>query len=423
MKIQLNGAEFTANETPGQSLRSMLHDGEHFSVKKGCDSGDCGACTVLVNGMPVHSCIFPAFRAEGCEVTTAEGLGTPGDLAPIQEQFVAAGAFQCGFCTPGMVVTASTLTDDDLDDLPRLLKGNLCRCTGYRAIEDAIRSTRNVTACSGGSGGEACPGTCEIRRSVGTSVGAPAAARIVSGQEPYTLDVSVPGLTHLAVLQSPHAHARILSMDTAAARALDGVHAVLNHEDSPAMLFSSARHESRLDDPDDTLIFDAVVRFRGQRIAAVVADSVAIAEAACRLIDVRYEVLPAVFDPRSALLPGAPQIHADKNGTTSRIADPHRNLVAELHGDAFVVNGQKVWTRPPTSSPASSRPSGYLRCIWRLTRRSAGSTKTTASCCAPARRCRSWCRRSSAACSTSTPRPCGYSPPGSAAVSAASRRF
>ncbi len=333
MKIQLNGAEFTANETPGQSLRSILHDGEHFSVKKGCDSGDCGACTVLVNGMPVHSCIFPAFRAEGCEVTTAEGLGTPGELAPIQEQFVAAGAFQCGFCTPGMVVTASTLTDDDLDDLPRLLKGNLCRCTGYRAIEDAIRSKRNVTACAGGSGGKACPETCEIRRSVGTSIGAPAAARIVSGQEPYTLDVSVPGLTHLAVLQSPHAHARILSMDTAAARALDGVHAVLNHEDSPAMLFSSARHESRLDDPDDTLIFDTVVRFRGQRIAAVVADSVAIAEAACRLIDVRYEVLPAVFDPRSALLPGAPQIHADKNGTTSRIADPHRNLVAELHGE------------------------------------------------------------------------------------------
>jgi putative selenate reductase molybdopterin-binding subunit len=331
MRLQLNGADFTANPAAGQSLRSMLRDADHFSVKKGCDSGDCGACTVLVDGTPVHSCIYPAYRAADTVVTTAEGLGTPGALGPIQEQFVAAGAFQCGFCTAGLVVTASTFTDDDLDDLPRLLKGNLCRCTGYRAIEDAIRNTRNVAACAGG--GDSCEGTCEIRRSVGTSVGAPAGARIVSGQEPYTLDVAVPGLTHLTILQSPHAHARILSMDTTAARALPGVHAVLNHEDSPSALFSSARHESRLDDPDDTLIFDSVVRFRGQRIAAVVADTVAIAEAACRLIEVNYEVLPAVFEPHAALAVGAPLIHGDKNGTTSRIADPSRNLVAELHGE------------------------------------------------------------------------------------------
>ncbi len=336
MRMMLNGEDFSAEDAPGQSLRSMLHEADHFAVKKGCDSGDCGACTVLVDGTPVHSCIYPAFRAEGSEVTTAEGLGTPGSLAPIQEQFVAAGAFQCGFCTPGMVVTASTLTDDDLDDLPRLLKGNLCRCTGYRAIEDAIRGRCNVARCEAPCAAPRSAGTSAatgVGTSVGTSVGAPAAARVVSGQEPYTLDVAIAGLTHLAVLGSPHAHARITAMDTAAARALPGVHAVLNHEDSPGTLFSSARHESRLDDPDDTLIFDSVVRFRGQRVAAVVADTVAIAEAACRLIEVAYEVLPAVFDPHEALAAGAPQIHGDKNGTTSRIADPATNLVAELHGE------------------------------------------------------------------------------------------
>jgi CO/xanthine dehydrogenase Mo-binding subunit len=156
---------------------------------------------------------------------------------------------------------------------------------------------------------------------------------VVTGQEPFTLDVAVTGLLHLSVLASPHAHARIRGIDATAARALPGVHAVLTYADSPATLFSTARHESRFDDPDDTLVFDRVLRFRGQRVAAVVADSVSIAEAACRLLTVDYELLAAVFDPHAALLPGAPLVHGQADAATSRIADPSRNLVAALHGE------------------------------------------------------------------------------------------
>ncbi|KGJ79518.1 aldehyde oxidase [Cryobacterium roopkundense] len=344
MILDVNGESTEVSPAPGQTLRSLLRAQEHFEVKKGCDTGDCGACSVLLDGLPVHSCIYPAFRAEGKAITTAAGLGEPGALHPVQQRFVDAAGFQCGFCTAGMVVTASTFDEHDQNELPRLLKGNLCRCTGYRSIHDAIVGTHTPSDGAPPATPESTMGPIlRTRRAadrprdesgrVGTSLRALASERVVTGREPYTLDVAVAGLLHLSVLPSPHASARILTLDTRAARALPGVHAVLTHLDSPDLLYSTARHEDRLDDPDDTRVFDTVLRFRGQRVAAVVAESVAIAEAACRLIEVEYELRPAVFDPAEAVLPGAHLVHDDKNAVVSRIADPRRNLVAELHGE------------------------------------------------------------------------------------------
>ncbi|SMH36503.1 CO or xanthine dehydrogenase, Mo-binding subunit [Rathayibacter oskolensis] len=335
MRFTVNGEQVDASPRPGQVLRTLLRDHEHFEVKKGCDAGDCGACAVLVDGTPFHSCIYPAHRVEGREVTTASGLGTPEEPGAAQQAFVDSAAFQCGFCTAGMVVTAAAIEGARLEDVPRLMKGNLCRCTGYRPIREAV--TR--VACEHPP---APSGLAPVRRTgrptaeesrVGRSLGAPAGRRIVSGREPYTLDVAVPGLLHLKVLQSPHAHARILSIDTRAAERLPGVVAVLTAADVPDILYSTARHESRLDDPDDTRMLDTVVRFRGQRVAVVVAESVGQAEAACRAIDVEYELLPAVFDPELARTAGAPLLHGDKDPIASRIAKPESNVVAELHGE------------------------------------------------------------------------------------------
>ncbi|WP_433198512.1 molybdopterin cofactor-binding domain-containing protein [Nocardia sp. CA-107356] len=468
MKFEVDGNSVQAEPRPGQCLRTLLREQGYFAVKKGCDAGDCGACAVQLDGMPVHSCIIPAYRAADRTITTASGLGTPENPHPVQQRFVDSAAFQCGFCTAGMVVTAAGLgcgspTAPEPGALPELMKGNLCRCTGYRAITDALTGTapeavvegrstggdpalghQSGAASVGGAGsvpgvesgaasvggaGSALrvesgaasvggpgsvPGVESGAASVGgagsalrvesgaasvggagsvpgvesgavsagevtsaphaafgpagTGIGAPAGPRIVTGTEPFTFDISPQDAAptadasaapptaplHIAVLPSPHPHARIVSIDIAEAEMLPGVHAVLTYADAPDIAFSTGRHELRADDPDDTYVLDRTVRFVGQRVAAVVAESMDIARAGCRALAVEYEILPAVFDPAEALLPHAPKLHGDKPDS-ARIADAERNLIAEVNGEvgdirsglaaaAQVVSG--VWHSP-----------------------------------------------------------------------------
>lgn len=313
-KYDVNGHLYAAEPQPGQCLRTFLRDLEVFGVKKGCDAGDCGACTVWIDGKPFHSCLVPAFRAEGRKVTTIEGLATNGEMHPIQKAFHDAQAFQCGFCAAGMIMTTATFSQEQKDDLPHALKGNLCRCTGYRSITDALNGKSNIEA---DTAGQAC----------GASLPNPFTDAILTGKARYTMDVAMEGMLHLKVLRSPHAHARIVGIDKTAALAVPGVVAVYTWQDVPRRLYSTALHEDHLVDPDDTYMLDNVARFAGQRIAAVVAESEGAAEAGCRALRVEYEILPAVFDPTQAMEPGAPLLH-DKDVLTNT-----GNVYCELRGE------------------------------------------------------------------------------------------
>jgi putative selenate reductase molybdopterin-binding subunit len=314
----VNGKTFSEDPRPGQCLRTFLREMGWFGVKKGCDAGDCGACTVWLDGVPVHSCLIPAFRADGHNVTTIEGLAQNGELHPMQRAFMQAAGFQCGFCTAGMIMTAASLNEEDIKDLPRVFKGNLCRCTGYHAIEDAIHGVKSVE--------EDLPG-----KSCGAGMLAPAAEEIVTGKVRYTLDAEIEGLLYLKLARSPHAHARITAIRKGAALAVPGVRDVYTWEDVPRLLYTSATHDDYHVDPNDTYLLDNVVRFVGQRVAAVVAESEGAAEEGCRKLEIDYELLPAVFDPEKAMSKGAPVIH-DK-GAESRIRRPGQNILLEIHGN------------------------------------------------------------------------------------------
>jgi len=319
MSFEINGKDFQETPRAGQCLRTFLRELGHFGVKKGCDAGDCGACTVLIDGEPVHSCLIPAFRADGHTVTTIEGLAPEGSTHPMQQAFLDAQAFQCGFCTAGMILTCASLNQAQRQDLGASLKGNLCRCTGYRSIEDALNGKKNIEDAAAGT-------------AFGRSLPAPAGPQVVRGAARYTFDTTIEGLLQIKILRSPHPHARIISIDKTAALAVPGVHTVLTFEDVPDRLFSTARHEKSWMDPDDTRILDNVVRFIGQKVAAVIAETEAAAEEGCRRLIVSYDILPAVVDPEQAIAAGAPLIHSDKT-TEQRVANAQRNIVAETHGE------------------------------------------------------------------------------------------
>jgi putative selenate reductase molybdopterin-binding subunit len=321
LNFQVNNQSYTETCKPGTSLLNLLRQLGYFGVHRACDSGDCGACTVWVNDTPIHSCIYPAMRIANQSITTIEGLSQNGELTSIQQAFLTAQGFQCGFCTPGMIMSAAKLSYKSEEELRLALKGNLCRCTGYQAIVDSILTLSPTRV-------ETFRWNVSTAHCIGQNIPKQDGSAIVTGKASYTADITSPGLLHLKVLRSPYPHARIRRINTELAKALSGVVAIFTHEDVPRIPYTTAGHAEPVPDPLDRYLLDNKVRFVGDRVAAVVAESPSIAEQACQLIEVDYEILPHVIDPVAAMKDGAVIIHDEPE--SKQIPDINHNIAGQI---------------------------------------------------------------------------------------------
>ena len=305
LRMTLNGRPVEVDAHESRYLSEVLRGELGLKgTKIGCNEAECGICTVLVNGTPVSSCVFPAFKAHGADVETIESLSADGSLHPLQQAFLDQGAVQCGICTPGMIMTAKALIDDKgaaltEADIRTALKDTYCRCTGYASIVRAI-----LQAARGEVRDDPSPATADP--AVGRPMPNPNARAKIDGSARFTDDYEFAGMLYARTKRAGVPHARILSIDTVAARKLPGVHAVLTHEDVPG----HNRHGLVID--DWPVLCDDKVRYAGDAVAIVAADSEEIAAAADDHIDVDYEEFPVVGDAQQASKSGAPLEHDDR---------------------------------------------------------------------------------------------------------------
>jgi len=327
--LNVNGKDVIAEVDGNQTLLRYLRDDLGLmGAKNGCSSGHCGACTVLVDGKAKRSCLLRMKKLDGSRILTIEGLAQNGDLHPLQQAFAEKGATQCGFCTPGMILTAKGLLDvnpnPSADEIKAALVANrnTCRCTGYVKIIEAIQL----------AAGRMLP--VAVKKPLPVSekpveLLTSETVQKVKGETRYGDDIEVPGMLFGKILWSSHPHAEILGVDTSEAEKLPGVHTVITAKDIPG------KNQAGILIRDQPAIAEDKVRYIGDGVAAVFADSLEVAEKAVELIRVDYRPLPAVFTPEEAALPDAPLVHA--KGNFNHHAEIVRGDVEEAFKNCAVV--------------------------------------------------------------------------------------
>lgn len=383
MHLLVNSSSHDLQLPPNTTLLRALRSLGYFGVKHGCETGECGACTVLLDGAPVNSCVMLAAQAQGRRVETIESLGEhpekgwrdTGGLHPLQQTFVESGAIQCGYCTPAMILAARELLQrqprPSEADVRAALSGVLCRCTGYlkpvQAVLRAVAILRGEAEPDGDGaipadwllplGGDALPERdadpasgpdvatgvrvhpkmilapqTERWQRVGKPEPKVDAVKLALGKPAFTDDFEMRGMLYAKVLFSPVAHARIRRIDASRARALPGVAAVLTWQDIPRVVYSTAGQSDPIPGPLDMFSLDHKVRYVGDRVAFVAAESEQVAAEALKLIEVEYEPLAALLDPAEAL-DNPVRIHDEPEYVNFAESDPTRNLAAHIHID------------------------------------------------------------------------------------------
>jgi putative selenate reductase molybdopterin-binding subunit len=379
--LTINGISHKTIVPPGETLLTTLRGLGFHGVKFGDEQGLSGADTVLLDGKPVNAGSMLAAQAEGHKVVTIEGLGehpeqgwkkTDG-LHPLQQAFIETGAIQCGYCTPGQILAANALLVDNSDpseaEVREAIAGVLCRCTGYAK---PVQAVLRAAAVMRGEVVEPIEGNrdslfeihdlkegpipnaptpdspstlTDVRPQIVLTpkespwqvVGKPEikvdAVKLAQGKPAFAADIEKRGMLVAKVLHSPYAHARIKSINADKARAIPGVATVLTWQDIPRVVYSTAGQSDPIPGPLDCFSLDNKVRFVGDRVAFVAAETVEIAKEALKAIQVEYEVLDAILDLEESMKPDAVQIHDEPEYVNFADSDPTRNLAAEIRID------------------------------------------------------------------------------------------
>ncbi len=390
LNLTVNGQKTEWQAAPADTLLEVLRREGFFGAKYGgCEKGECGACAILLDGRPVNSCGLLAAQADGHSIDTIEALGEhpeqgwkkTGGLHLIQQAFIETGAIQCGYCTPAMILAARSLIVKNPNpseaQVRDAISGVLCRCTGYEKpvqailraaaqmrgeIVPPIESSQPPTPANwpavgepAKEGAEATTGSSDsvlttvmpkiwtlpktpLRSKIGKPEIKVDAVKLVQGKPAFAADIEKRGMLVGKILHSTVAHAWIKSIDTADAKALPGVAAVLTWQDLPRVVYSTAGQSDPIPGPLDTFSLDRKVRFVGDRVAFVAAETTEIAKKALELIKVEYEPLPAILDSRESMKPGTVRIHEEAEYVNFADSNAERNLAAEIRIDIGDVN-------------------------------------------------------------------------------------
>ena len=367
ISVVVNGSEKTYTCAPHESLRAVLRREGFFSVRFGAETGETGADAVLLDGRLVSTEIMLAAQADGHAIETIEGLHPGRGLHPIQEAFIDAGAIQSGYSIPAMILAAKALIDKNPNptesEVRDALSGILDRESGYiRPVHAVLRAAamargeevlpvepafvEPLVALNQDPDMGAVNAMLDLpplsprvvpspevpeTRVVGKSERKVDAVKLAKGKPAFVDDIEMRGMLYAKMLYSPHAHARIVSIDDSKARALPGVHAVLHHENVERVRYASGGQSYPNPPPYDQVSFDNKVRHVGDRVAVVAAESIECAELAVSLIEVSYEVLPAVFDENEAITGTAPIIHDEPDMEGAH--DAARNIVQHIEAE------------------------------------------------------------------------------------------
>ncbi len=319
INLSVNGKQYSLAPVAGETLSTLLRQRLNLTgTKVGCEEAECGACTVLVNGEPTMSCVYPAERADGKSIVTIEGLAErvheEMKLHPLQEAFVEHGAVQCGFCIPGQIMTAYALLkrnpDPNSDDVRFALKDTLCRCAGYPSIENAILAAAQAlrTGAPVQKPGH-IPDSIHSHKTVGHKHLRPEAVEKVTGQAVYTDDLTFDGMLFAKAKRAMIPHGFLTKLDVSKAKALKGVVAVLTAEDIPG----EHNHGLVIYDWPVMVGIGERVRYVGDALAIVAAETQEIAEQASALIEAEFDLQPVITNAVQARQEGVPQIHEKGN--------------------------------------------------------------------------------------------------------------